>query len=247
MSKDSAEYGATLDKRSGLASKAPSMTISDSDTKILWGRAAGICSNPTCRSDLTVMLNQNGSYNVGEMAHIIAKSNTGPRGIQTGGPDTYENLILLCPTCHRKIDKAPPGEYTEQMLHDWKDQHEANIRALGQERKFATGSELMAYVAQLLTENKAIWQHFGPESQAALTDPGSNLHLVWTLRKLDRILPNNRRIINSIEANRHLLSAQELAAFLEFHMHATSFEANQYHRLSSYPIFPTEFERLFSQ
>lgn len=223
------------------------MTISDSDTKILWGRAAGICSNPTCRTDLTVILDQRGGYNVGEMAHIIAKSASGPRGTAAGGPDTYENLILLCPTCHRKVDKAPAGEYPEELLHDWKDHHESAIRAIGRERQFPTISALKMYVAEMLAENKALWEHFGPQSTAALTDPGSNLHIVWTLRKLDRILPNNRRIINAIEANRHLLDVQEQKAFLDFQIHATAFEANQYNRLSSYPTFPAEFERLFSQ
>lgn len=193
------------------------------------------------------MLSQSASYNVGEMAHIIAKSAGGPRGRAGGGPDTYDNLILLCPTCHRKIDKAPAGEYPEQLLHDWKTQHEANIRSIGQERRFSTKEALKLFVAQLLAENKALWEAFGPQSPTALADPGSNLHIVWNLRKLDRILPNNRRIINAVEANRNLLDAQEVSAFINFQVHATAFEANQYHRLSSYPTFPAEFERLFSQ
>lgn len=222
------------------------MTISDSDAKILWGRAAGICSNPTCRTDLTVILKQGGTYNVGEMAHIIARSATGPRGISGGGADTYENLVLLCPTCHRKIDKSPSGQYPEAMLHDWKDQHELAIRSIGKERKFTTLSELKKYVSELLAENHAIWRHFGPQSEAAVNDPGSNLHIVWTLRKLDRILPNNRRILNTVDANRSLLGTEEVDAFLAFQMHATSFEANQYQRLTSYPMFPTQFEKLFS-
>jgi hypothetical protein len=49
------------------------MPISDNDVKLLWGRAAGICSNPTCRADLTVLLDKSNNYNIGEMAHVIAK------------------------------------------------------------------------------------------------------------------------------------------------------------------------------
>ena len=50
------------------------MAISDVDLKLLWGRAAGFCSNPSCKRDLTVILEQRASCNIGEMAHIIAHS-----------------------------------------------------------------------------------------------------------------------------------------------------------------------------
>src|SRR6185312_2108209 len=140
---------------------------------------------PHCRADLTVLLQGSGSYNVGEMAHIIAKSPDGPRGVAGGGADAYENLILLCPTCHRKIDKAPEGEYPVELLCAWKSEHESAIREAGQRRTFDSVSALKGAIAPLLTENKLLWEQLGPHSGAARSDPGSNLHHVWTLRKLD--------------------------------------------------------------
>src|SRR2546428_9139485 len=106
------------------------MAISDADTKLLWGRAAGICSNPGCREGLTIILNEDRNYNVGEMAHVIAKKPGGPRGKSGGGADSYANLILLCPTCHTHVDKAP-GEYPEDLLKKWKSDHEGEIRKKG--------------------------------------------------------------------------------------------------------------------
>jgi tetratricopeptide (TPR) repeat protein len=106
------------------------VAISDNDYKLLWGRAAGICSKPDCRKDLTVILENRPSYNVGEMAHIIAKKPDGPRGIAEGGSDAYDNLILLCPTCHRLVDKATEGTFPVEILHEWKAQHEQSIRQL---------------------------------------------------------------------------------------------------------------------
>lgn len=100
------------------------MSVSDSDLKILWGRAAGFCSNPGCLRDLTVII-ESGSFNIGEMAHVIAKSDKGPRGIEGISDNTYKNLILLCPNCHRIIDKAPKGAYTEEKIFGWKDKAEA--------------------------------------------------------------------------------------------------------------------------
>ena len=221
------------------------MAISDSDAKILWGRAAGICSNPNCRRDLTVILEQKGTYNVGEMAHIIARSPEGPRGNAEGGSDEYANLILLCPTCHTTIDKAPAGQFPEPMLHEWKHDHEKSIRAAGKERCFKSLRQLRKVVGPLLQENHALWKNFGPRSTTAVADPGSNLHRVWTLRKLDRIVPNNRKIINVIEANQELLDAEALDSFIQFKLHAGAFEENQYGRVDSYPTFPQLFADIF--
>lgn len=222
------------------------MTISDNDYKLLWGRAAGICSNPDCREDLTILLEDTRAYNVGEMAHVIARSSAGPRGVPEGGSDTYDNLLLLCPTCHRKVDKAPEGTYPTEILHTWKSEHEASIRRRGGELKFDTNPALKQYVSRLLSENRVLWHQLGPHSEAALSDPGSNLHFVWQLRKLDAIVPNNRKIVNVIEANTSLLNDSEHAVFLVFKIHAQAFEAHQYRRVDTYPLFPKEFEEAFS-
>lgn len=221
------------------------MPISDNDYKLLWGRAAGMCSRPTCPADLTILLTDSRAYNVGEMAHIIAKQPSGPRGIEQGGSDTYENLILLCPTCHRKVDKAPEGEYPVAMLRSWKEQHELSIRAKGKQQQFDSTQALKKATARLLLENRALWKELGPQSIAASNDPGSNLHQVWDLRKLDTLVPNNQEIINTIEANINLLNTDEFAAFVDFKIHAGAFEANQYSRLDSYPTFPKHFGNLF--
>jgi hypothetical protein len=48
------------------------MSISELDIKLLWGRAAGICSNPECQKDLTTLLETGGTgYIIGEMAHVV--------------------------------------------------------------------------------------------------------------------------------------------------------------------------------
>ncbi|KGH27926.1 hypothetical protein P353_16830 [Comamonas testosteroni] len=96
------------------------MAISDVDFKVLWGRAAGFCSNPDCLDDLTIVIKTK-NYNIGEMAHIIAKKENGPRGIKGVSDDSYHNLILLCPTCHTHIDKAPKGTFTEDEILQWKE------------------------------------------------------------------------------------------------------------------------------
>jgi hypothetical protein len=221
------------------------MTISDVDCKLLWARAAGICSNPDCRQDLTVILEGSESYNIGEMAHIIAKRPSGPRGRKgIGGSNTYHNLILLCPTCHTRADKAP-REYPEELLKGWKADHERQIRDRGAEVRFESAESLKKAISRVLIENRSLWATFGPRSDPAVSDPGSNLYTVWDLRKLDRILPNNHRIINLVQANAHLLSEIEYDSFIKFKAHASAFEQHQFGRLDTYPLFPKEFERDF--
>lgn len=102
------------------------MAISHKDARILWGRAAGHCSRPSCRKTLTVESSESGAYHVGEHAHIIADSPAGPRGdeLTDTNTDAYENHILLCPTCHREIDKAP-DEFSPDLLRQWKREHES--------------------------------------------------------------------------------------------------------------------------
>lgn len=221
------------------------MATSDSDLKMLWGRAAGMCSNPDCGIDLTSIPTNGRAFNIGEMAHMIAREPNGPRGVPEGGSDSYDNLILLCPTCHRKIDKSPLGTYTIVQLKEWKRVHEDEIRKRGREIKFGSIEELKQHVSLLLFENKDLFDSYGPHSEAA-QDPESNVWKTWRLRKLDRIIPNNRKIINLIESNINLLNGTMLKAFVAFKSHANAFEENQYQISDDYPRFPPSFSEAFS-
>jgi hypothetical protein len=222
------------------------MAIAELDLKLLWGRSAGICSNPGCRKELTLDLQQAGSLNVGEMAHLIARQPSGPRGDGKGGDNSYDNLILLCPNCHTLVDKAP-ADYPEEKLRDWKNSWEAEVRTLGKAESYADINKLKDAVTRLLIENREIWSEFGPKSNAAEDDPGSNLALVWNLRKLDTVVPNNIRIMNIVESNAKLLTPDQYQIYVQFKNHAVAFERNQYHRLDRYPLFPENFEQEFRQ
>jgi len=92
------------------------MNISEVDLKILWGKAAGRCSYPGCSNNCISYFEKSGDKILGEMAHVIPQSSDGPRGTAgIKGPDTYENLILLCPYHHEMIDKAP-ADFPNELL-----------------------------------------------------------------------------------------------------------------------------------
>jgi len=75
------------------------------DIKILWGRAHNRCA--LCKTSL-IMEAQNGSpYPIGKNAHIEGENPGSARynpNLDYPEKNAYDNLILLCPTCHDKID-----------------------------------------------------------------------------------------------------------------------------------------------
>lgn len=98
------------------------MSVSQQDIKKLFSLSAGICN--ICKKQLIENNTQ-----IAEMAHIIAKSSSGARGsIFNINNNSYNNLILLCPNCHTKVDKYP-DEYPVQKLINLKKEHENFIHS----------------------------------------------------------------------------------------------------------------------
>ncbi|MER9516669.1 HNH endonuclease [Mesorhizobium sp. M0614] len=220
------------------------MPIAEKDIKLLWGRAAGYCSNPDCRTKVSEIGAKGESFLTGEQAHIVARQAGGPRGQDGGGSNAYENLVLLCPTCHTKIDKSPDGTYPVEMLLAWKEQHEAWVDGWSESKKMGTTAELMKFIVSQLEENKHYFDAYGPKSQIAEKNPGSSAYAVWTARKLDTLLPNNRKIVQALDVNTELIPDEMKAAVLKFKDHAVSYEQNQYDRLDHYQLFPSDFAEL---
>jgi hypothetical protein len=218
------------------------VSIAEKDIKLLWGRAAGCCSNPYCRTKVSEIGTSGKSYLTGEQAHIVARQAGGPRGKEGGGSNVYENLVLLCPTCHTKIDKSPEGTYPVEMLLGWKKQHEGWVDSWSEAQKMATTAALMKFIVEKLNENRHYFDEYGPKSKIARQNPGSSAHGVWTARKLDTLLPNNRKIVRALEANASLVPAEMESAVLKFKDHAASYQQHQYGRLDHYQLFPLEFE-----
>jgi hypothetical protein len=70
--------------------------------------------------------------NFGEMAHIVAFSPQGPRGTRRLDPkklNSVANLMLLCPGCHKLIDRRAV-EYSVMALRSFKKRHEDRIHRL---------------------------------------------------------------------------------------------------------------------
>jgi len=75
----------------------------EENTKILlFARAAGRCE--LCNKSVIKDLTTGESFIWGEMAHIYAFSDKGPRANPTKTEkNDVDNLLLACPDCHEKI------------------------------------------------------------------------------------------------------------------------------------------------
>ena len=97
------------------------MGIKDTTMKRLFGMSRNRCAMPDCRSPLII-----GDAVVGEICHIRARRKGGPRfdaSLTAEQRDEFQNLILLCGTCHKLVD-ASPDEYTAEWLQAVKQTYE---------------------------------------------------------------------------------------------------------------------------
>ncbi len=106
------------------SSKRPA--ISRTITKALYARSGNRCTLCQCIIVEMAKTEGDGFVNLGKIAHINAISNGGPRGVLGQSKkdlNNYDNLILVCPTCHEKIDQQEVV-YSAQELKRIKKNHE---------------------------------------------------------------------------------------------------------------------------
>ena len=197
----------------------------DQTTKLhLFADSAGFCQKPDCNRTLFVDAG-NTRVHIAEMAHVFAASDRGPRA-NSALPDqdrsTYENLILLCPSCHSIVDKAP-NEYTDALMVEWKRGHiELIAEAFGVVR-YSSRRAARKAIDPLLSANQSILVEYGPNNEYRY-DPESELANVWQRKVLSQIIPNNRKMLSILERNRCHLRDHEIATLDQFKQHVDDLE-----------------------
>lgn len=94
----------------------------------LWGIAAGRCE--ICNQILYLDPAFGTSGNFAEKAHICGVGQNGPRHKNSMTKDEVnriDNLMLLCPSCHKMIDNSP-DDFAEGLLIKLKREHEDRVR-----------------------------------------------------------------------------------------------------------------------
>ncbi len=116
---------------------------------------------------------------IGEMAHVAASSDKGPRAdpsLSSRDRDDYENLLLLCKNCHARVD-GQPSAFPSARLREIKDAHEAWVRASLPERgRSRTGWTVVVlegdHALDLSTVDAALVPDFVDGDPRHLTVPG---------------------------------------------------------------------------
>lgn len=193
------------------------------ETKLrLFSEAAGHCQRPDCLRSL-FPVEMGGDRHIAEMAHVIPYGDAGPR--QHERPDggfeinAFENLILLCPSCHTIVDKDPDG-YSRSTLLGWKTNHLAALANEQGIRVYEERSQVRDAVVAAVTENKAVWKEFAPiDGMHFEHDPESEVAKTWKQRVRCVILPNHLRIQAIVKANLHHMTAAERQTFAQYQEH----------------------------
>lgn len=193
------------------------------ETKLrLFAEAAGHCQHPLCLEPL-FPAEMGGDKHIAEMAHVIPHGEAGPRHEARPAGDfdaeSFENLILLCPTCHTKIDKDPDG-YSRTTLLVWKIEHLAALANKQGIRAYDKREQVRAAVVGVMVENKFIWSEFAPSDGSNFEyDPESETAKTWAHRMRGVILPNHFRILAIIKTNQHHIEEAERKVFARYQEH----------------------------
>lgn len=158
------------------------------------------------------------------------------------------NIILLCSYCHDLVDDVnATDQFTPEVLRRWKRDHEDRVRHGAAVPTFEDRSTLNEEIRSLLRRNRAIWTQYSPESEAG-QDPLSELAQTWREEVVATLIPNNRRILELIDANKSLFTVEELAGVEEFRLHAAALDLNYTsgQRRAGAPRFPADFDSIFT-
>lgn len=221
------------------------------ETKLrLFSAAAGHCQNPECLRTL-FPAEMGGDKHIAEMAHVIPHGDQGPRHEdrpdENFNSDSFDNLILLCPTCHTIIDKDPSA-YPRNKLLDWKANHLASLANKQGIIAYQERNKVRSAIISVMAENKAIWTEFAPTDGHRFNyDPESESAKTWSQRMRSVILPNHFRIQAIIQANLHLMNEDEYKAFAKYKEHVRGLSERHICGVSGGAIrYPVAMDGIFS-
>ena len=108
-------------------------TIPEKIKNQLLVKSAGRCQFRGCNASLYKDLLTKRDFNTSYIAHIVADVPTGPRGDVIKSPllaKALENLMLVCDSCHRRIDENNGINFSVDELIKMKKEHEERIETV---------------------------------------------------------------------------------------------------------------------
>ncbi|MEQ1761048.1 MAG: hypothetical protein ABL986_22300 [Vicinamibacterales bacterium] len=192
----------------------------------LFAASGGYCGKPDCARALFREVKRT-RFHLAEIAHIFAAGDKGPRAnkaLTRAERGAFENLILLCALCHTEIDKLP-DIYTDDVVRGWKEQHAQKLARVFGVQVYSDRLSCRRAIQPIFDENLGIFDNYGPENEYR-NNPESDMAVVWRRKMLGQLLPNNHRILATLDANRTLMTEAERRVVEEFRQHVD----DQWHR-----------------
>ena len=93
---------------------------------------------------------------LGNIAHIESLNENGPRfneNLTIKQRNAEDNLIVLCPTCHEKVD-SDPKKYTVDYLKNMKEDHIKNMRLVKENYSINFDFDDLYYASKNIISNK---------------------------------------------------------------------------------------------
>ncbi len=152
------------------------------------------------------------------------------------GAEQWDNLLS-------KLSDIPIYQFSEVA----KEKKQPRQKILRYQRS-KSKKEIFRSVQILLAENEQIFKQYGPLSLNARNNPLSHSVDMWKKKKIDTIIPNNKKIVDLFEKNISIFSIEEMRIYTKFKIHAEAFEACQMGLLDAKaaPTFPQEFELMIN-
>lgn len=212
----------------------------------LFADSGGYCANPGCWEEIFKKFDTE-VIHIAEIAHIISAGDKGPRAdirLTDEERSRYENLVLLCPNCHTMIDKAEES-FPEALILSWKKSHKERLASQFGIKVYSSRMEVRAALIPFFRENRFVFDKYGPNTDERF-NPESSMPAQWREKIRSVIIPNNRKIIGIVDANKSLLVDEEFYSVEAYRQHVNDFEAKHL-GASEYngEQFPNDFQKIF--
>ena len=199
--------------------------IAENVKRRLFAESMGRCMNPDCQEELFI-----NNSDIMEKDHIGAYYET--------EDNSFENLIILCPTCHKKFDKA--GFISEDTIKRWKETRRKELKEFFCIR-FSSFDELKEKIVPILNENYNIYNSYYL----------SNNKYLWDKFE-PKILSNNEKLKLLFENNLNLFQYHSnkmysnLEVIQNFIIHVEEFKNTRYDEEKMRAVlFPKEINSIF--
>lgn len=102
-------------------------------------------------------------------------------------PNAFENLLLLCPNDHTRVDELEPDRYTVAVLEEMKSLHEQRAEPL---RRWSDEAELARFVQSLIALTRLEWAVDAVLDHERLLDESRQFiaHAINTMQEREKIV-----------------------------------------------------------